>query len=58
MVMPSHAEAVFFDPLAKHVLTENIGGAAGMFAEMMRGAAPATRVVLPESGELVVVAVA
>lgn len=53
MVMPSHAEAVFYDPLAKHVLTENIPGASRIFADLMADAAPATKVVVPPAGGLV-----
>jgi hypothetical protein len=52
-VVPSHAEAVFFDPLAKYLLTESISGAAMFVSDLMAKESPETKVCVPRSGELV-----
>ena len=55
LVIPSHAEAHFSDPLAGHVLASTITGAPGLFAAAMRRALPATACKVPEPGELVAI---
>lgn len=52
-LLPSHAEALFYDPIAKYVLSENIEGANAKFAALMATALPERRVLLPLPGELV-----
>lgn len=51
-LMPSHAEARFYDPIAKHVLTENIDGANQKFAALMKTALPDREVLLPAPGDV------
>lgn len=53
LVLPSHAEAVFSDPFAGHVLASTVARARFSFAEAMRRALPGIRCVVPEPGELV-----
>ncbi|MFO0616110.1 MAG: MBL fold metallo-hydrolase [Polyangiaceae bacterium] len=52
-LLPSHAEARFYDPIAKHVLTENIEGANQKFAALMRSALPEREVRVPAPGDRV-----
>lgn len=53
MVMPSHAEAYFSDPLAGHLLASTIASAASLFLEAVRRSLPGTAPVAPQPGELV-----
>ena len=53
LVVPSHAEAVFSDPLVAHVLASTVARARFVFAEAMARSLPAVRCVIPESGQLV-----
>ena len=53
VVMPSHAEGILYDPLAKYVISENIEGAGAIFRDLMKGALPQVRCELPAPGELV-----
>jgi L-ascorbate metabolism protein UlaG (beta-lactamase superfamily) len=53
LVIPSHAEAVFSDPVVAHFLASTIAGAPGLFAEAMRRALPQIRCVVPEPGQRV-----
>lgn len=55
VVMPSHAEGVLYDPLARYVISDNIDGAGAIFRDMMKAALPAIRCELPAPGELVVI---
>ena len=55
LVLPSHAEAVFSDPLAAHVLASTVARARFLFAEEMASALPGVRCVVPAAGELVAV---
>lgn len=52
VVMPSHAEGILYDPLAKYVISENIEGAGDIFASMMKAALPSIRCELPQPGGL------
>lgn len=52
-LVPSHAEAKFYDPIAKYVLSENIEGANQKFADLMADALPDRTVLLPAPGDLV-----
>lgn len=52
-LVPSHAEAQFYDPIAKYVLSENIEGANEKFASLMRTALPERTVLLPAPGDTV-----
>ncbi len=51
-VMPSHAEAVFVDPLAEYVLAANIPEAARKFAELAGRDLPGVTCFSPEVGGL------
>ncbi len=51
-VMPSHAEAVFVDPLAEYVLAANIPEAARKFAELASRDLPGVTCFSPEVGGL------
>lgn len=51
MVIPSHAEARFFDPLVSRLLASEIPGSAQIFAELLRTAHPEVRCALPSPGE-------
>ena len=55
LVLPSHAEAVFSDPLAAHVLASTVARARFVFGEQMARALPGVRCVVPAAGELVAV---
>jgi L-ascorbate metabolism protein UlaG (beta-lactamase superfamily) len=55
LVIPSHAEAVFSDPLVAHVLASTIARAPSLFAEAMARALPEVRCVVPEAGQRVTV---
>jgi L-ascorbate metabolism protein UlaG (beta-lactamase superfamily) len=55
LVLPSHAEAVFSDPLAAHLLASTVARARFVFAEQMGRALPGVRCVVPATGELVAV---
>ncbi len=51
LVMPSHAEAVFSDPIAAHVLASTVAGAGAKFGAAMAKALPTMRCVVPSAGE-------
>jgi L-ascorbate metabolism protein UlaG (beta-lactamase superfamily) len=51
--MPSHAEAVFSDPLVAHALATTIAGAPARFAGAMARALPAVSCLVPAAGDLV-----
>lgn len=53
LVLPSHAESVFSDPFAEHVLASTVAHAGRVFAESMARTLPAVRCVVPEAGERV-----
>lgn len=53
VLLPSHAEAIYYDPIAKHILTENIEGANLLFADLAKKGLPEASVLLPAPGELV-----
>ncbi len=53
LVMPSHAEAYFSDPIAGHLLASTIAGARHRFAEVMARELPQVACKVPEPGELV-----
>jgi L-ascorbate metabolism protein UlaG (beta-lactamase superfamily) len=53
IVMPSHAEAVFSDPLAKYVLASTIEGAREKFRTAVLRDLPGVRCEVPEAGALV-----
>ena len=53
LVLPSHAEAVFSDPLAAHLLASTVARARFVFGEQMARALPDVRCVVPQPGELV-----
>jgi L-ascorbate metabolism protein UlaG (beta-lactamase superfamily) len=53
LVIPSHAEARFSDPLAGHVLASTIEGAPALFAARMARALPAVPCPVPSPGEVV-----
>jgi L-ascorbate metabolism protein UlaG (beta-lactamase superfamily) len=53
LVVPSHAEAVFSDPIAGHLLASTVARARFAFAEAMGRALPGVRCVVPGPGELV-----
>jgi L-ascorbate metabolism protein UlaG (beta-lactamase superfamily) len=53
LVIPSHAEARFSDPLAGHVLATSIEGAASIFAARVARSLASVRCVVPAAGELV-----
>ena len=55
LVLPSHAEAVFSDPLVAHVLASTVARARFVFGEAMGRALPGVRCVVPEPGELVAI---
>ena len=55
LVMPSHAEAYFSDPLAGHLLASMVPHASPRFAEAMAKALPSVACRVPEPGELVAV---
>jgi L-ascorbate metabolism protein UlaG (beta-lactamase superfamily) len=53
LVVPSHAEAVFSDPLAAYVLASTVPRARFVLGERMARALPDVRCVVPQPGELV-----
>lgn len=53
LVLPSHAEAVFSDPLAGHVLARAVARARFVLCEQMARELPDVRCVVPQPGELV-----
>jgi L-ascorbate metabolism protein UlaG (beta-lactamase superfamily) len=53
LVLPSHAEAVFSDPLAAHVFASTVPRARFVFGEQMARDLPEVRCVVPQPGELV-----
>ncbi len=53
LVVPSHAEAFFSDPLAKYVLASMVDGAAAAFARAVATGVPSARCAVPQPGELV-----
>ncbi|MDF2697382.1 MAG: hypothetical protein K0S65_5765 [Labilithrix sp.] len=53
LVMPSHAEAYFSDPIAGHLLASQVPQARQRFAEVMAKELPAVACKLPQAGELV-----
>jgi L-ascorbate metabolism protein UlaG (beta-lactamase superfamily) len=55
LVLPSHAEAVFSDPLAGHLLASTVARARFLFGEQMAQALPGVRCVVPVAGELVAI---
>ncbi len=55
LVLPSHAEAVFSDPLVAHVLASTVARARFVFGEQMARALPGVRCVVPGPGELVAI---
>jgi L-ascorbate metabolism protein UlaG (beta-lactamase superfamily) len=55
LVLPSHAEAVFSDPLVAHVLASTVARARFLFGEQMARALPGVRCVVPVPGELVAI---
>jgi len=55
VVMPSHAEGVLYDPLAKYVISDNIDGSGLIFRDLMKAALPTIRCELPMPGELVLI---
>ena len=53
IVVPTHAEAVFSDPLVANVLASTVARARFLFGEAMGRALPGVRCVVPEAGELI-----
>jgi L-ascorbate metabolism protein UlaG (beta-lactamase superfamily) len=53
LVIPSHAEAVFSDPLVSHFLASTVERARFLFGEAMGRELPGVRCVVPQPGELV-----
>ena len=53
LVLPSHAEAVFSDPVAEHFLASTVPRARFVFGERMARELPGVRCVVPRPGELV-----
>lgn len=51
LVMPSHAEAVFSDPIAAHVLASTVANAGPKFGAAMAEALPSIRCVVPAPGD-------
>ena len=56
LVIPSHAEAVFSDPLVAHLLASTVAGAPAVFAAAMGRELPKIRCVVPQAGQRVVFA--
>jgi len=52
-VVASHADAVFTDPFAAHVLSSSVSGAADSFLRRMAAEAPSVRSVVPSPGQWV-----
>lgn len=55
LVIPSHAEAVFSDPLVANVLASTVARARFLFGEAMGRSLPGVRCVVPASGELIAI---
>ena len=55
LVLPSHAEAVFSDPLVAGFLASTVAHARTLFADAMGRALPGVRCIVPEPGERVTV---
>lgn len=55
LVLPSHAEAMFSDPLVSHLLASTVARARFLFREQMARALPGVRCVVPVPGELVAI---
>ncbi len=55
LVLPSHAEAMFSDPLVSHLLASTVARARFVFREQMARALPGVRCVVPVPGELVAI---
>ncbi len=53
LVLPSHAEAVFSDPLVSTLLASTVPRARFAFAEAMSRALPEVRCLVPQPGELI-----
>ncbi|MBX3205444.1 MAG: MBL fold metallo-hydrolase [Labilithrix sp.] len=53
LVIPSHAEAYFSDPVAGHLLASTVPRARQRFAEVMQKELPGVACRVPEPGELV-----
>jgi L-ascorbate metabolism protein UlaG (beta-lactamase superfamily) len=53
VVVPSHSEALFSDPLAKHVLASMVPQARSRFAALVESSLPGVRCAVPLPGELV-----
>ena len=53
LVIPSHAEAVFSDPIVSHFLASTVARARFVFGDAMGRALPGARCVVPLPGELV-----
>lgn len=53
IVIPSHAEAVFSDPLVEVALASTVARARYLFGEAMGRALPGVRCVVPDPGDLV-----
>jgi L-ascorbate metabolism protein UlaG (beta-lactamase superfamily) len=53
LVIPSHAEARFSDPLAARVLASTIEGAPSIFAGAVARSLPRVRCVVPSAGDVV-----
>jgi L-ascorbate metabolism protein UlaG (beta-lactamase superfamily) len=52
-VIPSHAEARFFDPLVKHLLTTTVSEPGRKFSELVARTLPKVTCTLPQPGEWV-----
>lgn len=55
LVMPSHAEAIFSDPLVRAGLASTIANAGRLFGDAMAKALPSVRCVVPAPGERVLI---
>ncbi|MBX3214865.1 MAG: MBL fold metallo-hydrolase [Labilithrix sp.] len=53
LVIPSHAEAYFSDPIAGHLLASTVPRARRRFADLMEKELPGVACCVPEAGELV-----
>lgn len=51
LVVPSHAEAIYSDALAEHVLTSAVARARARFADVMASSLPRVRCVVPGPGD-------
>lgn len=55
LVLPSHPEAIFSDPLVSHLLASTVARPRFLFREQMARALPGVRCVVPVPGELVAI---